>query len=138
MTSVPNWIAKAFVYTPRFGHEGTVRAITGWRATATQVIVTVNGSRGPMEMRFRLADLRQIGQPSWQPLRVRLLPPDAPEVATAMRAEAVVSAVDHVLTSVERQRLHDSHSDDADTAANKLIALRAAVDEALAMLGPVL
>ena len=136
MPSVPNWIAKAVIYTPGYASEGTVMPIRGWRATQTQVIVSVVGPRGPVERRFKLDGLTEIGG-SDRYRRARLIDPDSPEAITARRAQAIQRARAHILTAIDKQRLQDS-SDDAEAMIKKMFALRVAVDEAIAQVGEVL
>jgi hypothetical protein len=79
MATVPNWIAKGYVYSPGFTPAGdTVHRIKHWRATRTQVVVQVHDQPG--EFRFYLDTLRGVGGcgPCW------LAAPDSPEVAKAL------------------------------------------------------
>lgn len=135
MPTVPNWIAKAVIVTPSLSGD-TITPIVGWRATGTQVIVRTS-PRAP-ERRFYLDGLALVGQPkSFREQRIRLEPPDAPVVVRARRERVVGSARDHVIITIEKQRLQDRSTDAAETAA-KLLALRTAVDQALAALAEVL
>lgn len=56
MATVPNWIAKGYAVSG-YGRNRRAYAITSWRATQTQVIVSLDGLNG--ECRFRLDDLTQ-------------------------------------------------------------------------------
>jgi hypothetical protein len=135
MPTVPNWIAKAVIFTPnRRLDGGTVQPIAGWRATKTQVIVTAGGR----ERRFYLDSLTEVGQPKdFVQLRTRLLPPDAPEVAEARRVQVIAAASAAVVAEVDRQRFQDTHTD-AGAMMSKLDAVRDVVTKAIASLAEVL
>lgn len=132
MTSVPNWIPRAVIY--ETSPTERVVKIIGWRATKTQVVVTAPTHLGPVERRFKLDGLTEItGKGSWN--RARLLPPDDNWVIKAKRAQAVRAAHAHVRAEIEKQ-FQDNV--DAETAIEKLFAVRIAVDEAIAIMGEVL
>ena len=131
--SVPNWIAKAVIVEPdRYGDRATVTPVVEWRATKTQVIVRTSPT-GP-EQRFYLDSLTKVGRPRYFPQhRTHLAPPDNAEVLGHRRTAAVRAARSRVLDVVTSQRLQDSTTDPA-ALATKLLALRSAVDQALASL----
>lgn len=131
--AVPNWIAKALIHTPDRS-EGTLTPILSWRPTRTQVVVTVDGLRGPVERRFYLDTLTEVGQSKRSIHSSRLIAPDPPQAIASRRATAATRARNAVLSAVEEQRFQD-YTDDAEVVAAKLVALRAAVNEALASLG---
>ena len=76
MPSVPNWIAKAYIYWPRTGGEGSVAQICEWRATGTQVVVRIRPT-GP-EYRFRLDGLATAGSSCWPRTTDRSSPSSVP------------------------------------------------------------
>lgn len=127
MPSVPNWIAKAYIYWPRTGGEGSVAQICEWRATGTQVVVRIRPT-GP-EYRFRLDGLTMVGKPRYS--GIKLLAPDDRQVITVKRADVVRSARAQVLGTIEQLRLQDS-TDDAEAYAKKLTAVQDVITAALA------
>lgn len=136
MAPVPTWIAKALIHTPNRS-AGTLTSTLAWRATRTQVVVTVEGLRGPIERRFYLDTLTEVGQVRRSINSSRLVAPDSPQAVASRRATTASAARDRVLTTVERQRLID-YSDDPETVTAKLLELRTTIDEALASLAEVL
>lgn len=137
MPTVPNWIAKAVIYTPGYGTtNGSVTPILSWRATNTQVVVEVMRRGVRVERRFRLDKLTEVGQSSSHHLP-RLMPPDASEVLAVQERVVVNQARSMVLNEVATQRLVDS-SASADAVLTKLLAVQDAVNKAIASLGPVL
>lgn len=133
--SVPNWIPRAVIFAPGYGNSrGTVTQTMGWRATNTQVIVTVPSG---LERRFYLETLTEVGQSKRSIRSARLAAPADPEVVAARTDKAISDARNHVLVAIEKQRLQDS-STDAEATVKKLFAIRVAVDEAIAQVGEVL
>lgn len=139
MTSVPTWIGKAVIYTERYGTSApTVTAITGWRATKTQVVVFTKGrDGGSVERRFSLERLTEIGRSKYDYRTPKLVPSDDERVIAAHQQREVSRALSHVLSAVTGARLQDSRTDPED-AVKKLFSLRVAIDEAIAMAGKVL
>jgi hypothetical protein len=137
MTSVPNWIAKAVIFRPTRSEFAEITATTGWRATRTQVIVTVDGPRGPVERRFRLDSLTEVGYPRYDRTAPQLKAPDALPVVEALKADVVYNARVTVLMALDGLRLQDS-GQSAEVVAAKLAKLADAVNKALAEIGTVL
>lgn len=137
MPGVPNWIPRAVIYVPRYSGPGEITPIMGYRATRTQVIVTAPGLRGPVERRFRLSDLTEVGDKHYGSRRTRLASPDEPEVRADMRQPVVDKALASVLTAVNAERLQDG-GQTADEATRKLLAVQSACAAALALLSEVL
>lgn len=125
--TVPNWIAKAVIL-----YSDAAVPICEWRCTRTQVVVRTTPT-GP-ERRFRLDDLREVGNGWTAP---RLAAPDDPRVLGVQKAAIIRKASSHVWGVIVQQRMQDS-TNDAAAAAAKLLALRSAVDQALASLSEVL
>lgn len=135
MPSVPNWIAKAVIY--ENSYTQAVTPTSGWRATSTQVVVTVATSRGTSERRFSLNSLIEVdtGLPLWR--RAFLLAPDDPRVIWAKHEAVTRRARNHVRAALEEQRLDDS-AGDVEATIKKLLAIRIALDEAIAQSGEAL
>jgi hypothetical protein len=92
MPTVPNWIAKAYVYS---AHPLSALPIKSWRATKTQVVVTYVDEYGvTRETRFRLADLTEIGREGRWSSRLRLCAPDDEQVLRALPQQAISKGVD--------------------------------------------
>lgn len=125
--SVPNWIARAFIFSPYPSGGGTLTAVASWRPTRTQVVVTDAGGR---ERRFRLNDLKEMGRHWPCP---RLVAPDDPQVLAVQEERATSHALAHLALAIEKQRLQDS-GQTLDQAIAKLEAVRMAATEALASL----
>jgi hypothetical protein len=133
MASVPNWITSAVVYGST-GASVDVQPVLSYRATKTQVIVTVQGSRGRVELRFRLKSLREVGSGDYSPRR--LLPSDDPRVVGASRRMKMDRARSDAHVAVVLARLQDSTAD-LDLLVTKLSAIRDAATKALAALAEV-
>lgn len=82
MATVPNWIAKGYVFVPGFTqHSDAVYPVNHWRATRTQVVVQVDGLNG--EFRFYLDTLKEAGHSgTWD--RKSLAAPDDSEVVKTL------------------------------------------------------
>jgi len=107
MTTVPSWIANAVAIKHSFGISGgSAYRVTGWRATKTRVMVTLEGHWSRNEIAFRLDDLREVGKSSYEALC--LFPPDAPEVVEATRKQTIRRAVASVKAKMSNTRLDAS------------------------------
>lgn len=136
MPTVPNWIAKAVIYESRdYGRSAVVIPITGYRATKTQVVVTCAGARGPVERRFRLDKLTELGGGTWSPHMARLLPADSEKVIAAQRSMVREGAIE-TARRVADARLNSSMS--AEQAASTISKMRDELTRALAALEPLL
>jgi len=132
--TVPNWIAKAVVYVPGYTGGGAIQPTTDWRATKTQVIVTVGGR----DRRFYLDTLTEVGSGNRHSTHAtRLLPADAPEVLAAIRDAQVRAARNAVFLAVEKARLQDSKKG-AEETLRALDSIIAAATKAMASLTEVL
>jgi hypothetical protein len=96
MATVPNWIAKGYVYQD---YPRKVYRITEWRATPTQAVVHVEGLRH--ELRFSLDDHRRIGGGASSDMR--LLPPDDRRVVDAVRLSVSRTAIDLLQVAMEER-----------------------------------
>jgi hypothetical protein len=135
MTSVPNWIAEAVVYHKPYAGIGEVTPIKTWRATGTQIVVTIDGTRGPVERRFSIDTLKRLGGGSHA--REHLRASDDPAVLDAVRLRVINDARWKVLAAVDAQRFQDA-SDDAAATLAKLEAVLTATNKAIASLTEVL
>lgn len=114
MATVPNWIAKAVIYESRdYGRTATVTDILSWRATKTQVIVTVQTPAGRSERRFRLDGLAEVGvgRGAWDSRFAKLMDSDDEKVIKA-RADQRVRATIGTLRRALDERLDLSSMDD--------------------------
>jgi hypothetical protein len=129
MATVPNWIAKGYVYQdyPRMAYR-----ITEWRATRTQVIVHVDGLRH--ELRFSLDDLRRIGGGASS--NMRILPPDDRRVVDAIHQATTRAVVDDLRAAMD-ERL-DASVMDAEALVVAIGRIQRAATKALADLAGLL
>lgn len=134
--TVPNWIAKGYAYQPSYGTSpDKVYAVTGWRATQTQVVVTLEGITG--ERRFSLDDLREIRRrESSRPGAMRLVSPADPRVREAQQ-EATVRAAVSALKTAMSARL-DSSSMSVEELMTTIDGIRMAATKAMADMGDLL
>lgn len=88
MATVPNWIAKGYAVSGR-GDDACAYRITDWRATTTQVVVILDINGRPVEYRFRLDDLTEVGRRYGG---MKLVAPDADVLAEIRRAAKIRSA----------------------------------------------
>lgn len=133
--SVPNWIRTAHVYTPGRGAmtSPTAVPIEDYRPTKTQVVVTVGSSRGPVERRFRLSDLKEVSS-NWP--RPMLAAADDPRVVSALRSGVVDAAANRFLSALSEHRIRTGM--EAEDLLASLDAVRLAAAKSMAMLSEVL
>jgi hypothetical protein len=137
MPTVPNWIAKGYVYTPSYGtREASCLPVEDWRATTTQVVVTVKTqSLGSVEHRFTLDGLRQIGRPDRASL---LLAPDDQRVTKALARTRLLAVLATLDMAIEPADLRPSRIEDAEQAAVVVGRIQRAATKALADLADLL
>jgi hypothetical protein len=128
MPTVPNWIAKAYVYSPS---PLSVLPIKSWRATKTQVVVAYGDHSVTRETRFWLDDLAEIGRRDRRSSRLRLLAPNDDLVLRALPKLAISKGVDLIRkASADLQTWGMT----PDQAAERFARVRDAAAEALASL----
>ena len=136
MTTVPNWIAKGYAYDNSPRGDSTAYPIKTWRATNTQVVVTLDGLNG--EFRFYLDDLRYVGrtrnETRWS---MTLLPPDDDRVRKALDRRALRTAVNDLRGVIADTRL-DPSSMDAEALLTAIGRIQRAATKAMADLAEVL
>lgn len=134
MPSVPNWITHAIVIQIQpAGFPGyRAVAVKSWRATATQVVVTLDDP-GRTELRFRLDGLSGIGD-AWRMTLCDATDPGVVRRVSRIRADA---AIDALRSTVALTRLHRNR-EDLDGKAEEICAIRDAATAALAAIAEVL
>lgn len=132
MPTVPNWIPRAVVYIAAPGtNPGTFVDTSGWRATRTQVIVTLDTPERT-EVRFYLDGLRAVGRRGFE-----LLDPSDPKVERRMVSIKMRHALDDLETTMALARLSHSRGN-AEELVTKISAIQRAATKALAALSDLL
>lgn len=136
LPTVPPWIAKAVIHEEYDGYDRrhTMIETTGWRAAKTQVIVTVAGPRGPVERRFRLSDLTEVGGRRGDSVAT-LVSADSDEAASVRRSMAVRHALE-LARNAKAERLDSSM--DAEALVLAVGRMQRAATKALAVLADLL
>lgn len=98
MPAVPNWIGKAYAVSG-YGRNRRAYPVTSWRATKTQAVVALDINGRPVEYRFRLDDLREVGR-GYDGMR--LVAPDSDEATEALRLAKIRAARNLLDDAVEK------------------------------------
>lgn len=137
MATVPNWIAKAVIYeSHNYGRRADITETLSWRATKTQVIVTVQTPAGRSERRFRLDGLAEVGRGAWDSHFAKLMDSDDEKVIKA-RADQRVRATIGTLRRALDERLDLSSMDD-EALALAIGRIQRAATKALAEMADLL
>lgn len=132
MPTVPNWIAKGYAYDLR---SAQVYKILSWRATTTQVVVTLDGLPG--EHRFRLDNRTYTNRRMETFRRMVLIAPDDGRVASAKEEQTCARAVDDLRAVIDQTRL-DASAMDAEALVVAIGRIQRAATKAMADLAEVL
>lgn len=133
MPTVPNWIAKGYAISG-YGRGRRIYRVTAWRATKTQVVVTLGASG--RETRFRLTDLCEVGR-SYGGLR--LVAPESDEVTEALRLSKIQGArngLDHAIE--EHQACMRAGVSDVESVVASISNVQRAATKAMADLADLL
>jgi len=135
MSTVPNWIPRAWVLLPsssRLRPDEIVRTLS-WRATHTQVVVRLDNPK-QTAMRFWLDGLRPLGNENHG---AKLLDGDDPEtqaMIARIRADEAVADFETALNTTRMDRVRG----DREAQARLIGQVRDAATAALAALEPLL
>lgn len=136
MPTVPNWIAKGYVYSPAYGmRDAQLYKVAGWRATTTQVVVVLEGLPG--EFRFRLDDHRYAIRSHEGFRRMVLIAPDDARVGAVKTQSICDRVVADLRAAIDENRI-DASAMDAEALVVAIGRIQRAATKAMADLAEVL
>lgn len=130
MPTVPNWIAKAVVITRDRGSDRVAYPVKSWRATKTQVIVTIDAPNRA-EARFYLDGLVGVGADRGAEL---VDPEVAKDRLARIRSNQAVSDLETAMVLARLDRVRS----DPEALVTEIGKIQRAATKALAALADVL